>query len=248
MRATFFVDEPFAAGRPATLSENEANHAHVRRLGVGEQVRVVDGRGAIGEGTLVRLAKSGGLIDVERVTAVEPPPAVHLMVPIADRDRMLWLAEKAAELGVSSWRPVIWKRSRSVTPRGEGVGFQAKVRARMLAALTQSGGAWLPILYPDATLDRALAAAPTGTRLLLDAAGDAIVMRTLAVPVTVALGPEGGVEDEERASLVFAGFAPVSIAPTTLRFETAGVASLAIVRSALLAQSVPHTSPGIARA
>ena len=39
---------------------------------------------------------------------------------------------------------------RSVSPRGEGPAFGEKVRARMLSALEQSGGAWLPTILPDA--------------------------------------------------------------------------------------------------
>jgi 16S rRNA (uracil1498-N3)-methyltransferase len=34
-----------------------------------------------------------------------------LLAPVADRDRMLWLAEKTVELGLTSWRPVVWRRS-----------------------------------------------------------------------------------------------------------------------------------------
>src|SRR2546423_6708205 len=51
-------------------------------------------------------------------------------------------------------------RSRSVTPRGEGPTFQAKLKARMISALVQSGSGWLPDIFPEATIDRALAATP----------------------------------------------------------------------------------------
>jgi 16S rRNA (uracil1498-N3)-methyltransferase len=231
--ATFFCGEPIPAGRVATLGEGEAHHARVVRLQVGDRVRLVDGAGVVAWGSLVRLAKTHAQVGVHVVEHVEPLPVVHLMVPIADRDRMLWLAEKATELGVCSWRPVLWRRSRSVSPRGEGVAFQAKVRARMTSALTQSGGAWLPVIYPDATLDRAIAACPAGARWLLDAEGEPVTSQPLTAPLTVALGPEGGVEPAERADLLAAGFTPVKLAPVTLRFETAGIAALGIVRAAL---------------
>jgi hypothetical protein len=118
---------------------------------------------------------------------------------------MLWLAEKAAELGVASWRAVLWHRSRSVSPRGEGEAFAAKVRARMAQALAQSEGAWLPVLLPDAAPARAAADAE-GLRLALDAAG--LPVGALAggpgdppAAVTVAVGPEGGLEPDELAAL-----------------------------------------------
>jgi 16S rRNA (uracil1498-N3)-methyltransferase len=235
--ATFFAAEPLAAGRVAALGEDEAHHAHVRRVGVGEQVRLVDGAGAVATGTVVKLARSFGAVAVERVEQVEPAGPIHLLAPIGDRDRMLWLAEKATELGIASWRPVLWRRSRSVSPRGEGMTFASKVRARMVGALTQSGGAWLPSVFPDATLEHAVAAVPPGYRILLDSEGEPILSLAVAAPVTVALGPEGGFDQREREALLAAGFVAASLGLATLRFETAGVAAIAIIRVVLASRT-----------
>jgi 16S rRNA (uracil1498-N3)-methyltransferase len=173
------------------------------------------------------------MVELEAVHQVDPPPEIHLLVPIADRERMLWLAEKVTELGVASWRPVMWRRSRSVSPRGEGVAFQQKLRARMVAALTQSGGAWLPTAYPDASVERAAAAAPTAARLLLDASGEPLATVEIEAPVTIAVGPEGGIEESERGALLSSGFAPIRVAPLTLRFETAAIVATGAVRAML---------------
>src|SRR5205085_571528 len=132
-----------------------------------------------------------------------------------------------------------WRRSRSVGPRGEGAGFQGKVRLRMIGALTQSGGAWLPELHPDATVDRAAAAAPEGTRLVLDPAGEPLLDLPMAGPVSVAVGPEGGLEPAELAQLEQAGFRRARLAANILRFETAGVVGLALVRARLDAGAPP---------
>jgi 16S rRNA (uracil1498-N3)-methyltransferase len=235
--ATFFCAEPLVAGRIAALGEGEVRHAHVRRIAVGERVRLLDGAGMAAWGAVVRLTRSQGMIEVDRVEQMDPPPQLHLMLPVADRDRMLLLAEKATELGITSWRPVLWRRSRGVSPRGEGVAFQAKVRARMVGALTQSGGAWLPAHFPDAPLERAIAACPPGARWLLDAEGDAPLSQPASAPLTVAVGPEGGLEPEERAMLLDAGFVPITLAPHTLRFETAAIAGLALARAVLFPTS-----------
>ena len=240
--ATFVATDPLVAGASVTLGEDAAHHMRVRRLEPGIRLRLVDGEGRVGEGTLVRLAKSAAVVDVEQVDEHEPLPPVHLLVPVADRDRMLWLAEKCTELALTSWRPVLWRRSRSVSPRGEGPGFQGKVRARMLAALAQCEGPWLPVLYPDATPERAIAATPEGARILLDPDGAPLAAVAAAaasrgVPVTVALGPEGGFEPDEHDRLVAAGFATASLGGNILRLETAGVAAVAVVRAALAAAS-----------
>ena len=243
---TFVTAESFAVGETITLGEREAHHLRVLRLEVGTQLGLRDGHGLRGSGTLVRLAKRHAAVTVEHAVVTEAPPAVHLMLPVADRERMMWLAEKATELGATSWRPVMWKRSKSVSPRGEGPTFVQKVAARMGGALEQSRGAWLPTLYPEATPERAIASTPEGPRLVLDSQGDPIAMLVAEAiegarqhgagrlrPITIAVGPEGGFEENELALLSAARFRSVSLGRTVLRFETAALAALAVVRSAL---------------
>jgi 16S rRNA (uracil1498-N3)-methyltransferase len=216
-------------GGTVTLSDEAAHHIRVARVAVGECIALRDGAGKAAVGTLVKLSKNTALVDVTDTSEIPRPAPIHLLAPVADRDRMLWLAEKAMELGVTSWRPVIWRRSKSVSPRGEGPMFQAKVRARMTSALIQSGGGWLPDLFPEATIERAIAAAPLGTRLLLTKDGEPIAGVPMHAPVTIALGPEGGIEPAERDLFIGAAFLPVKLGSSTLRFETAGVAAVAIV-------------------
>jgi len=231
--ATFFATEPFVMGATVTLSDEAAHHIRVARVGIGECIALRDGAGKAAVGTLVKASKTSALIDVSEISEIPKPAPVHLLAPVADRDRMLWLAEKAMEFGVASWRPVVWRRSKSVSPRGEGSTFQTKVRARMISALLQSGGGWLPDIFPEATIERAVAAAPLGTRLLLAMDGEPMAGVPMKAPVTIALGPEGGMETGERDAFIGAAFLPVKLAQTTLRFETAGVAAVAIATASL---------------
>ena len=229
---TFYA--PGAWGATVELDEAAAHHAAVKRLQAGDPVRLTSGDGRRARGVIETMGKKRLTVTLE-VSSVEQVPAlpyVELWAPVGDRERMLFLAEKAVELGVSAWRPVVYRRSRSVTPRGEGEGFRDKVRLRMIGALEQSGGAWLPSLHPDVSLDEALrdAAAPG---LVLDAAGPPLAKLTSALraPVAIALGPEGGLEAEELARFRDAGWRTASLGANVLRFETAGIAALALVRS-----------------
>jgi 16S rRNA (uracil1498-N3)-methyltransferase len=231
--ATFFSSEGLVAGGTVTLSEEAAHHIRVARVAVGERVALRDGAGKAAVGTLVKVSRSSALVDVMETSEMSRPAPIHLLAPVADRDRMLWLAEKVTELGVTSWRPLVWRRSKSVSPRGEGPTFQAKVRARMTSALIQSGGGWLPDIFPESTIERAVAAAPLGTRLILARDGEPIVGVPMKTPITIALGPEGGMEPAERDTFIGAAFLPVKLGESTLRFETAGVAAVAIAAASL---------------
>ena len=242
--ATFLSHAQFIEGANITLSDEEMNHIRALRLSAGANVALRDGAGNGAEGILVRVAKNAAVVEITSAVTFTPLPPVHLLAPIADKERMLSLGEKATELGVTSWRPVMWKRSRSVSPRGEGPTFQQKLKARMTSALLQSRGGWLPEIFPEATIDRAIAASPGGTRILLDSdelegstdsLPGAIPLTRLELrsPVVVALGPEGGFESAERQLFIAAGFHRASLGPYVLRFETAGIAALAMVRSML---------------
>jgi 16S rRNA (uracil1498-N3)-methyltransferase len=231
--ATFFTGDALVPGGTVTLPEEAAHHIRVARVAVGEYVALRDGAGKAAVGTLVKVSRSSALVDVSETREMPRPAPIHLLSPVADRDRMLWLAEKVTEMGVTSWRPVVWRRSKSVSPRGEGPTFQAKVRARMTSALIQSGGGWLPDIFPEATIERAVAAAPLGTRLLLARDGEPIAGVPMKTPITIALGPEGGIEPAERDTFIGAAFLPVKLGESTLRFETAGVAAVAIAAASL---------------
>ena len=231
--ATFFAAGTLTVGGTVRLSEEAAHHIRVARVGIGDCVALRDGAGGAALGTLVKISKSSALVDITETSELARPAPIHLLAPIADRDRMLWLAEKATELAVTSWRPVVWRRSKSVSPRGEGPTFQAKVRARMTSALIQSGGGWLPDVFPDSTIERAVAATPLGTRLLLAKDGEPMVGVPMRTPITIALGPEGGMEQSERDAFIGAAFLPVKLGESTLRFETAGVAAIAIAAASL---------------
>jgi 16S rRNA (uracil1498-N3)-methyltransferase len=231
--ATFFSSDPLVAGGTVTLSEDAAHHIRVARVAVGECIALRDGAGKAAVGTLVKVSRGSALVDVIETSDISRPAPIHLLAPVADKERMLWLAEKVTELGITSWRPLLWRRSRSVSPRGEGSMFQGKVRARMTSALIQSGGGWLPDIFPEATIERAVAAAPLGTRLLLAKDGEPIIGVPMTTPVTIALGPEGGMEPAERDAFIGAAFLPVRLGDSTLRFETAGVAAVAIAAASL---------------
>jgi 16S rRNA (uracil1498-N3)-methyltransferase len=227
----------------------------VKRLAVGDPVRLTSGDGRRSRATITELSRRRLVVSTigETLEELPPLPPVELWAPVGDRERMLWLAEKATELGVTAWRAIVYRRSRSVSPRGEGDPFREKVRARMISALEQSGGAWLPAILPDATLDDMLDDAALATSdpprisgrlagalvgVLLDAAGDPIAPllsrlagRDTPPALRLALGPEGGLDPDERDRFLRAGWHPAAFGPNVLRFETAGIAALAVVRS-----------------
>ena len=233
--ATFYA--PGAWGSRVELDERAAHHALVKRLSVGDPVRLTSGAGMRVSGHIEAVGKRALVVACipQSVHQLPALPHVELWAPVGDRDRMLMLAEKAVELGVSAWRSVVYRRSRSVNPRGEGEAFREKLGARMISALEQSGSAWLPEILPEATIEAVANCTFVGGTVLLDSLGPPLteLIDDVHAPVVLALGPEGGLEGDERDVFANAGWRTASLGGNVLRFETAGIAGLAIVRALL---------------
>lgn len=231
--ATFLCDAAPAVGVVVTLGESAAHHARVKRLELGDLVRLTNGAGATGVGAITSLGRNALEISVDRANVVDRPSPIHLRVPIGDRDRMLWLAEKATELGIDTWQAVHFRRSASVSSRGEGPAFADKVRARMVSALEQSGGAWLPKILPETKLE-GVTVDSGSSPILLDVSGEPlaaiVASRDTSSPV-ILFGPEGGLESSERELLTNQGWRLARLASSILRFETAGLAAVAVCRN-----------------
>jgi 16S rRNA (uracil1498-N3)-methyltransferase len=228
--ATFYALDLTPGDTEVSLGQAAAHHAAVRRLAEGDRIRLSNGAGVVGLAEILRIAKRELVARVEGLDQVSPLPLLEVLVPVADRDRMLWLAEKCAEMAVTVWQPVIFSRSRSVVPRGEGEAFAAKVRARMVSALEQSGGAWLPEIRGELPIADALSTVRAPTRYVLECGGSRVDPSIAQSGVAVAFGPEGGIQPDEHELLRSSGWRRAGIGPTTLRFETAGIAAIAILR------------------
>ena len=233
--ATFYVADLEREAAEVTLGAAAARHAAVRRLSEGEPIRLTDGAGLVAVGRIRAIARHEMVVKLRGIEEVPPLPRLEVLAPVADRERMLWLAEKCAELAITVWQPVVFSRSRSVVPRGEGEGFAAKVRARMVGALEQSGGAWLPEIRGELPLEKALTTVTASTRYVLDRAGIPMDATTAGHGAAVTFGPEGGIEPSEHDALLRAAWKPASLVPTALRFETAGLAAVAILRAGVCA-------------
>lgn len=244
--ACFFAEGELGAGALIALGDRVAHHANVRRIEVGDRVAVSNGAGTMGRGRVARLGKREMEISVERVEQFPARSELRLCAPIADRERMLWTAEKTTELGITSWQSVRFRRSASVTPRGEGPAFAEKLRARMIAALEQSFGAWLPRILPDATFGHLDGAPQDVLKLVLDIDGEPILesLSPRGSSVAVLVGPEGGLEPDELAKLIADGWRTASLGSSMVRFETAATAAIAVIRAVQASQPSLGVSPG----
>jgi 16S rRNA (uracil1498-N3)-methyltransferase len=239
MRLTrVYVAGPLVSGQRVRLEGSAASHiTRVLRLRIGAALVVFDGTGGEYEGSIDKahggevLVAVGARADTER----ESPLPLTLAQGVSRGERMDLVVQKATELGVSHLVPVLTERS---VVRLSAQQSDRKVnhwRAVVVAACEQCGRNRLPSVaapVPLAEFLKADALAAGDTRLVLSPAGTA-TLKDLPRPgagVTVLIGPEGGLTDEEEKSAIAAGFTALRLGPRVLRTETAAIAALALLQ------------------
>lgn len=226
-----------ALSRDAFLSlDKEASHhvARVLRLGVGATLMVFDGRGNEFEATIVEVGRELRLRLGERwPTSTESPLELTLLQGISRGDHMDLTLQKATELGVSRIVPVICTRTQGQR-RGEQLLAKHRHWQRVVAAACQQCGR---NRLPELTEAIDFATSCTrrwgeGPRLLLDADATQPWPTSPVDPVAVTLliGPEGGLDAEERSAATAAGFSAVRLGPRVLRTETAAIAAITLAQ------------------
>jgi 16S rRNA (uracil1498-N3)-methyltransferase len=234
MSRPVFLSDDLDAG-PLVLRGAEGRHAAtVRRLRVGEQVDVVDGRGARALCTVTAVGRDVVELDVvDRVQEPAEQPRLVLVQALAKGDRGELAVELATEVGVDEVVP--WAAERCVV-RWEGArGDRTLERWRSTGreAGKQSRRSRLPVVAPLAgtreVLDRVRAA--SAAMVLHEAAEAPLASVPLPVSgdVLLVVGPEGGLTDAELDALVAAGGTAVRLGRSVLRTSSAGAVAAAVV-------------------
>lgn len=220
------------AGAEVALDSQETHHLTVRRAQLGERIRLLDGHGVVAQGTVEFSGKSA-VASVEVVTTLARPVPVTLAVSAGDRDRFLWLIEKSTELGATDIVPLETERTPGVAAKLRGSHLE-RLRRRALETIKQCGAAWAPTVHDSVPLEEWTRRPLAGVGWTADPDGSPPPPQLALEPVTIAVGPEGGLTEQERDRLQEAGFRPVRLGPHILRFETAALAALAVAASARL--------------
>ena len=163
----------------------------------------------------------------------ESPLRIALVQGIARGEKMDWILQKATELGVASVLPVQSDRSEVKLEPERAVKRLAHWRSVVVSACEQSGRARVPDVAVVQPLSGIASALASPHRFLLDPeAGDTIAtMQAIEGACVLAVGPEGGWSERDRATLQAAGFTGLRLGPRVLRTETAGIAAIAALQA-----------------
>lgn len=241
MALHFVLDEPTTAapGDAVVLTGAEAHHAAaVRRVRVGEEITVGDGRGAWLTGTCESVAPREVVVRVDSRTDAAPPrPRVVLVQALAKGDRDELAIQAATELGIDEIVP--WQAARSVSRWDAAKAEKGRARWSTIVreAAKQAHRAWIPEVSPLTTTKQLVTRAAASRALVLEPTGaqrlTAVAVAGEERDVLLVVGPEGGISAEELDALEQAGAMLVRLGDSVLRTSTAGPAALAVVSASL---------------
>ncbi len=234
----FYYPDPLAPGAVVDLPDQAAHHImRVLRMAPDERVRLFDGHGGEWFGSIRSISKAGVSVRVTAHTAreVEAELRVVLAQGISSRERMDFTVQKAVELGVAEIFPLATRRS-VVKLREDRASRRVDHWQHLaIAACEQCGRNRVPTLQPVMDFADWLGTLPhdgVETRVMLSP-GATSCLRELSKPSAVLLlvGPEGGLDPEEREIAVTCGFQAVRLGPRILRTETAALAAVSAMHA-----------------
>lgn len=229
-----YADIPLEPNQVVTLPAGPSRHlTQVLRLRAGDPLTVFNGDGRDFSATLEGTQKDAAQVRLHLPgePEVELALPIHLGLGISKGERMDFAIQKAVELGVSGITPLFTRRC---VVRLDAKRLEKRLahwNGVLIAACEQSGRRRLPTLHPAVELDSWLQHAAPG--LLLDhraRQGLNSLGRPAATGISLLVGPEGGLGDDERQRACAAGLTGVRLGPRVMRTETAPLAAIAAMQ------------------
>ena len=239
MRLTrVYVETQLIPGRVTELPRDSAAHlSKVLRARVGDEFILFNGDGREFVGTIEAIsgARVSAAIGEGREVNRESPIAVTLLQCVPRGDRMDFIVQKAAELGVARIAPVLSQRSVVRLAAEQASSKRAHWQAVAISACEQCGRNRLPTVETPTPLLSYLGALQGDASLRVVFEPSVTVASVLpsslrepsAAPALIlAIGPEGGLAEDELEAFELAGFKCLSLGSRILRTETAAIAAL----------------------
>lgn len=230
--------EPTPDGRVAFDAAETRHLGRVLRLGPGDVVTAMDGRGRQWQVRLTTLSphSAAGVVLAAHDARGESPLHLTLLQGVPKADKMDAIVRMATELGAARIVPVLTART-VVRPQAGGWTARLTRWQRIAGEATKQCGR---TVVPEVTAPDSLSAwlERVGNPGLLvcvweeaDAAFDAALPPPPVRHATLVVGPEGGLAEGEVDALRSAGAIVAGLGPRILRTETAGPVGLALLQA-----------------
>ncbi len=226
---TFYHPELEVNDTLVKLSKSESSHAiKSRRLKLGKQVNVINGKGLLANGVISEVVRKQLLVSINSVKQfLIPSKYLTIATAIPKGDRQKTMVDMLVQLGVQQIIPLQCDYSSSVFKQNSLEKWQRV----SIEACKQSQNPWLPKISEALTVSQLIKLYSNDTVAQLvyaDGEGDKISeIELLCEHLVIMIGPEGGFSENEKDQFYSEKLAPIRLAEAILRSETAAITSAA---------------------
>jgi 16S rRNA (uracil1498-N3)-methyltransferase len=226
----------YKPGQRIELSPEACQHVGVvLRMKPGGLLTLFNGDNLEFLATIEEVKKKQVFVRIDSVAKIcrESPLTIHLAQAISKGDRMEFVMQKAVELGVSSIIPIISQRCVVVLDKERLTKKTTQWQAIVISACEQSGRNIVPTVHQPLNLEQYLNEAQGHLKLVLDPKGNKSWRDydIIKKEITLLIGPEGGLNDDEIKLALNQGFQSLSLGPRILRTETAAITALSVLQA-----------------
>lgn len=235
--ARFFVPQEEFQSDTIVLADENAAHARVLRLKVGEQVLACDGHGRECLCAVEEIDNRTVVLTVleRRESGTEPSIKASIYMALPKSDKLEHVIQKATELGV--YEIVTFPTSRCVSRPDEKSLKKKLERWQKIAAsgAEQSGRGCIPQVVVLPSYAAALERAAQADKAIVFYENEHATTLHQALEsdnyytISLMSGPEGGFEEEEISCAQAAGLQVCTLGRRILRCETAPLCALSAV-------------------
>lgn len=209
---------------PELPTEEALHSVKVLRMKEGDEVLLTDGKGTFFEASIVQAHLKHCIVDIKRTLEYDKPWKFSLQIafaPTKNMDRVEWFAEKATEIGIDCFSPILCQfseRKEIKLPRIEKI---------LVSAMKQSQKAILPQLNKLTSFSDFIKQDFEGRKFIAhcydNPKADLKATYRKGENVLIMIGPEGDFSEKEVEEAIAEGFEPVSLGQSRLRTETAAL-------------------------
>ncbi len=231
----FFYNPTDEADGQVSISGAEAHHLRaVLRMRLGDTAELLDGAGGALFSEIELISVDSVVFrTLRRRNEPESRSPLTLVMAMLKGKKMDMVVQKATELGVSSFVPII---TRYCEPQGRDSQLLDRWQRIMLEACKQCGRARLMEISAPQPLSE-LRLPPESRKIMPWENETACPFAASGVepgqPLALLIGPEGGFHPAEVEQATDWGFRTVSLGPRVLRAETAAVAAATLAQHLL---------------
>ena len=220
-----YVEAELSEGSVLRIDAAQAHYLiAVMRFKVGDPLKLFDN--VTGEWLAVadHVGKRDIVFNVRaRLRQREAVPDLWLLAAPIKKARIDMVVEKACELGIARYQPIITRRTIIERIKAD------RLRGIMIEAAEQCGRTALPDIGDPIKLSALLRDWPSERTLYFADENGGEPFAPTQGPAAILIGPEGGFDDDERAAIrALPRAIPISLGPRILRAETAAIAAISL--------------------